>query len=105
MLESLIEKLNNLKIYQESYEWVDDLPEDMDKYFENKSPIMDGLDVEKHRWYETAIEVWEIDGEYLGVRAITTLYSEMSTIQDMFHNLEFFEMEQIEKISYKRVDK
>lgn len=100
-MKELIQKLNDLKIIQRSYDFVEDLPADIaEKYFPANS-IECELDIDKHRWYETSISVWETDLGLIGVRAITNLYSEMSMYYDMHHRLEFFEMEPIETITYK----
>lgn len=100
--DELVKKLNSLEIIQRNIKWEKDLPEDIyNKYFESIGPIMDGLNVVKHRWYETSISVYEIFDRYLGVRTITDLFSEQSSVEDMYHTIEFFEMEQVLSINYK----
>lgn len=95
--DQLLEKLNSLKIIQKSFDWLEDLPDDLyEQYFENIYICADELDIERHRWYETCIQVFEIPvGEinrYLGVRYLNNSYSESQMIEDCSHELEFFEM-------------
>jgi tRNA uridine 5-carbamoylmethylation protein Kti12 len=60
------------------------------------------LDIDKHRWYETGVSVWKLNEGFLGVRSVTNIYSESSSVEDMFWNLIFFEMEEIQTITYKK---
>lgn len=98
-MKELIEKLNNLNIIQKNYDFEEDLPEEMSQYF--TKPLVQELDVDKHRWYETGISVWETKEGLLGVRSVTNLYSEQSDYGDISWKLRFFEMEPIETITYK----
>ena len=104
--EELVEYLNGLKIHQTS-DWYECIPEDIwNEYFEDKFKVVDSeLDIDKHRWYELSTEVLAINGGYIGVRSVTQCYSEQSSIDDMYHRLEFFEMEQIQTVTYKKINK
>ena len=103
-MKELIEKLNNLKITQTSIDWIEDIPEDIYKeYFENNDIVEYDLDIDKHRWYELSTDVYEINGKYLGIRHIAQLYSEMSSCEDIFYTLEFFEMKQIITVTYEKI--
>ena len=98
-MKQVLEKLNGLKILQKSIDFLEDLPEDIyKKYFLND--LDNNLEVDKHRWYETSISIFDIGIGYLGVRSVTDVNSENSEVEDMHYTLEFFEMEQITKISY-----
>ena len=101
--KELVEYLNSLKILQTSC-WDENIPEDTyDDYFTDKFESIEfGLDVEKHRWYEITTEVLKMNNGFIGVRSVTDTFSESSTIEDMYHKLEFFEMEQILVTSYKK---
>lgn len=100
-MKEIIEKLNNLKITQESIEFLEDLPEDIyEKYFESTTIVENVLDVEKHRWYETSISVYKLPEGFLGVRSITDVVGENNSVEDMFHRLKFFEMEPIQTTTY-----
>lgn len=103
-MKELIDKLNNLKIIQKSIDWIEDIPEDIYKeYFEYGDSITEELDVDKHRHYELSTDVYMIKGKYLGIRRISNLYSEMSSCEDIYHTLEFFEMKQTHTITYEKI--
>jgi predicted restriction endonuclease len=100
-MKEIIEELNNLKIIQKSIDFEEDLPEEIyEKYF-NQKPLKTELDIDKHRWYETGESVWKTEKGLLGVRSVTNIYSENSSVEDMFWELMFFEMEEVQTISYK----
>ena len=99
-LQELIKKLNSLDIVQKDYEFESDLPEEYESLFSNC--VDSELDIDRHRWYETAISVFDTDLGFLGVRHITLLYSETMDYSDAYHTLEFFEMEPKEVITYKK---
>lgn len=98
-IKEIIEELNSLKIIQKSMDFTEDLDQDiLDKYFTNC--VKELLDVDKHRWYETSIQVYELPDGYLGVQCITDVVGESNSVEDMFWTLKFFEMDQIQVISY-----
>jgi len=103
-IKEVVDYLNELKIEQTSIEFDENnFPENIyEKYFENGSCLAEELDINKHRWYETGLSVWEIKEGLLGVRIVTKLYSENSDIEDIYHTLKFFEMEEITVTSYKQ---
>jgi len=102
--KELVEHLNGLKIIQNS-SWDECIPEEIWKeYFEGKHKTVDsGLDVDKHRWYETSIEVIEINGGFIGIHSVTDCFSEQSSIEDMFWTLSFFEMKEVKVTSYEKI--
>ena len=98
-IKEVIEELNSLKIIQKSMDFTEDLDQDiLDKYFTNC--VKELLDVDKHRWYETSIQVYELPDGYLGVQCITDVVGESNSVEDMFWTLRFFEMDQIQVVSY-----
>jgi hypothetical protein len=101
-IKELVKQLNDLKIIQQSFDFVEDLPEEFQKYFPANS-IACELDIDKHRWYETSMSIWEVEeyNDLIGVRAITNLYSEMSEYSDICWELMFFEVEEVQTITYK----
>ena len=100
-MKELIEHLNGLKIIQKSIDFEEDLPNDIyEKYFSGR-PLETEMDIDKHRWYETGISVWETEKGLLGVRSVTNIYSENSSVEDMFWELMFFEIESFVTTSYK----
>ena len=106
-IKELVDYLNELKITQTSIGFIEfdenNFPENIyEKYFENSICVAQELDINKHRWYETGISVWKTADGLLGVRSVTKLYSESSDIEDIYHTLRFFEMEEITVTSYKQ---
>ena len=98
-MENLLKQLNELNIIQKSYELKEDLPQVIyKKHFKNL--LASGLEVDKHRWYETSIYVFKTELGIIGVRAVTDLFSEMGEIEDVYHKLEFFEMQEITTVTY-----
>lgn len=95
--------LKELKALEDVYSWEDDIPEKLyDKYFGKETELVaEALDVEKHRWYEVATDVYRFDDRYLGIREVADVFSEMMEVRDCFYDTEFFEMEAIESITYK----
>ena len=101
-MKEIIEKLNNLKIIQKSMDFCEDLPEDVyETYFQKCVNV--GLNVDKSRWYEASIDVYKIPEGFLGVKSVTDTFSESTEVKDIFHTLEFFEMEEIQIVTYKKL--
>ena len=100
--ETLLEELNKLKITQEQTDWTENIPEDIwESEFDGRyTPIASGLNVDTRRWYETSISVFKTRGRFVGVRHITNMFDEMSSYDDIQHTLRFFEMEEIETVTY-----
>lgn len=99
----LLKTLNDAQIVQNHIDCTEDIPEDIcNKYFENKYYVVtDGLYVDKHRHYETTICVLKIFDKLLGIQHISNMYSEMSSVSDIYFTLKFFEMEEIQSVTYK----
>lgn len=101
-MKELVEKLNGLKLLQKSMDWDENIPVGVyNEYFQDYEEIDSDLDVDKHRWYETSITVIRLPQGFLGIRSITDLFSERSTVEDCYHTLEFFEMEEVQTITYR----
>ena len=99
--KELVEHLNSLNITQTS-EWSEDIPEEIwnEQFKDNHHVIAKGLNVDKHRWYELSTEVIKRNNGFMGVRSVTDCFSESSSIEDMCHDLEFFEMEEVSSVTY-----
>lgn len=98
----LVDKLNGLKISQIS-DWEESIPEDIwNEYFEGKFKVLqDDLNVCTHRWYETSITVIEIENMgIIGINSVTNVFSEQMTFSDCGETLKFFEMKEVQTISY-----
>ena len=99
-MKEIIDKLNALIIQQKSLDFIEDLPEGLyEQYFRNHQA--EGLNVDKHRWYETTLSVYKLEEGLLGVTSVTDLFSEQSSVDDIYHTLEFHEVEEIPSITYK----
>lgn len=87
----LVEKLNKEEILQ-----TDCLEEMGFPFFDDECSwdwVASDLDVEKHRWYETAISVFISDtDDCIGIRHVTHLYNENSSFDDVCHILKFYVM-------------
>lgn len=100
--DELLKKLQDLNLDQRD-ELFEDLPRDIrEGMFQDKKPVEKGLDIDKHRWYETSIGVYEFDGRYLGVRSVTNIWGN-SDVEDIGHQYYFFEMKQVMEPTYKRI--
>lgn len=99
--KEIVEYLNSLKILQIS-DWSESLPDNIyEEIFEGRYEIMDSnLFVNKHRWYETSIEVIKNNNGFIGIQSVTDCFSEQSSISDMFFTLKFYEMEEILQPTY-----
>ena len=92
--EEVLEHINTIKY---SSLW------DADEYLEYDLEVMacdEGLDVDKHRWYESSTNVYPIGNRFLGVRGVSHCYSEMSDASDYMCTTEAFEMEEIKTVMY-----
>jgi len=89
----LVDYLNNLQILQTS-SWDECIPEDIwNIYFIDSDTVATDLNISRHRWYELSTKVISIRDGYIGILSVTKCYSESSSVRDMWHHLEFFEME------------
>ena len=101
-MKEIINELNNLKIIQKSTDWLEDLPENVyQKYFYDKPCVEQECNIEEHRHYELAIDVYRLSKGYIGIIYVSKLYSEQSSVDDIFHTLKFVEMEPLEVVTYK----
>lgn len=99
---SLLSKLQALNLRQETYELLEEknLPIDLFHELIDSKIVASELDVDKHRWYETSFSVYEIYGRFLGVRSVSNLYSESSSVEDICWTHYFAEMEAVQTVSY-----
>ena len=102
-MENWIKELNDEKFFQDEICLEECSNFDYDELFADSTILAEGLEPEKHRWYETAIRVISVGGKVLGIRHITTLYSESMTTEDCYHILEFFEMKEVKTITYVKI--
>ena len=96
----LIEKINSLKIVQTDYPDEFEFPEEIKPFMDDCDIVRESVNTDKRRWYETDITVYEYEGEYFGIRFLTQLYSEQSSIEDIYHILSAIPMKAIQTVSY-----
>jgi len=101
----LLAKVKELEITQAQGDWEENIPNDIwEEYFkDNYKEVKHNLAVDTHRWYETSIVVIEIFGKFLGIRYITNMFSEEQSYEDCFVKLEFYEMKEVQTVTYEKV--
>jgi len=100
--KEFIKKLNESKIRQT--DWLEDIEfedSEMQKFFDASKVLKERLNRDEHRWYELSITVFQgPDGGIFGINSITQLYSEGSSLSDIYYHLQAYEMEEITTVSY-----
>lgn len=102
-VQEFIDRLNSEKRVQKEIDFTENLTEQELGWFSGQGfeEIGSEIDVEQHRHYETSITVYKSkSGFLLGVRKISNVYSEMSDVEDCYHYIELYEMQEVEVISY-----
>lgn len=102
LFDELLSKLNETRIIQTG-EWIESIPDEIYEHYikTNYETIALNLDIDKHRWYETSMDVIGIFGRYLGIRHVSQLYSEQSSIEDICWKLVFKEVIPIKTVTFK----
>lgn len=103
--DELIDKLTKLDLPQIS-DWEESIPEEIwFAEFDKKHTVLaEGLEVNKHRWYETSTTAIQFeDGSIMGINSVTNIYSENMMFEDCGADLSFFPMSEVKVISYVRV--
>ena len=67
--------------------------------------VKEGLNVDKHRWYENSTNVYAVGEWFLGVCGPSDLFSESSSFEDLFVDTVAFEMEEVQSVTYKLKEK
>jgi hypothetical protein len=99
-MKELIEKINQANVIQIDGWEEQQFSDEIDKIL-NQCEIVDtDLDVDKHRWYETSIVVYKLNGEFFGIRYVTDTFSESSSIEDMCWTIKAFPMKEVQTITY-----
>lgn len=100
-LQELINKIKDAKVIQTEYPDEQSFGKEIDDRLNKLTNVESGLDVDKHRWYETSITVLKHEEGFLGIRFITDQFSEQSSMEDHYWTLEAFEMEEVKTVTYK----
>lgn len=103
---TIVEELNELKITQKEYSILEQ--EDVYEVFEKYGGVSDfevvceNLDIDTHRWYELSTTVFrsKASGYTFGVVQVSSVFSDMTELTDIFHILKSFEMREVAVVSY-----
>lgn len=105
--DELLKQLNAQPIAQKEYpsNFWNDLPEDLyNEHFSNltfRDAVAEDQELDKHKWYSRGTTVFQIYNRYLGVRGICETRGD-GDISDYGKKYEFYEMEQVPAIIYKK---
>lgn len=62
--------------------------------------IESGNDLDEHRWYSTAEDIYKLEDGYVGVWGLFQMFSEMSCPDDFKIKCEAYEVEPVPSIKY-----
>ena len=72
-----------------------------DEKFDELKKVAEGLEIDKHRWYEVSTTVYKVEDGYVGVRGVYQIYSEYMSDKDCDYLCEASEYEEVQTISYR----
>lgn len=99
-LTELINKIREAKVLQTDYPDEQEFGDEIDNELKKLPIVESGLDVDKHRWYETSITVYKHEEGFLGIRFVTDQFSEQSSMEDHYWTLPAFEMQEVKNVTY-----
>lgn len=76
-----------------------DYVEDIEGDFEQ---VACRLDLDEHRWYSIATDVYKLEDGFVGVRGLYQMFNEMNIPTDFDIVCYAFEMEEVPTVTYKR---
>lgn len=91
--KELIDLINNDCLYN-IYDVEDIIPKDV-------QCVAKDLEIDKHRWYSTCVNVYACEDGYVGIRGVNDLYSDMMVYSDCDCRCEASEYEALATITYK----
>jgi hypothetical protein len=95
-VQELIDLINNTErdvpLYS-LYDAEDVIPREVDK-------VASGLNLDEHRWYSTAIDVYQCEDGFVGIRGAYQSFSEMQDWSDICFTCYAFEMEAVSSVKY-----
>lgn len=94
-VEEFIEMVNEGEFW--SLWEVDD--SDLGEGFER---IESGNDLDEHRWYSTAEDIYKLEDGYVGVYGLYQMFSEMNCASDFRIRCHAYEVEPVPSIKYVR---
>lgn len=92
-LKEAIERINN----SEELYYIDDA----ESIIDYEKQLASNIDINRHRWYETATSYFQLEDGILGIEGLSNLYSEYMLASDCDVNCYAFEGEEIKTVSYK----
>ena len=75
------------------YDAEDVIPREVNK-------VASGLDLDEHRWYSTAVDVYQCEDGYVGIFGAYQSFSEMQDWSDISVTCDAFEMKQVPSVKY-----
>lgn len=64
--------------------------------------VAQGLELDEHRWYSTAVNVYECEDGYVGIFGAYQSFSEMQTWSDICVSCDAMEYKQVQTVTYIR---
>ena len=92
-VQEAIELINNSYLYCIS---------DAVELLEGETELAEGLDVDRHRWFEISTSYFRLDDGILGICGVSEIYSEMMCVSDCDVLTQAFEGMEATVVSYKR---
>lgn len=75
---------------------------DAEEYLEGDYKLVArDLEIARHRWHETSVNVYKLDDGYIGIWGLSKIYSELGTADDFKIQCEVDEYEEVQIISYQ----
>ena len=90
--EQLIEFVNNSH-FKSLFEAEDNIPSGINK-------VASGLDLDEHRWFSTAIDVYRCEDGFVGIQGAYQSFSEMQSWSDIDWDCTAFPMKEIQTVTY-----
>lgn len=92
-VEEFIEAINEGEFWALCYIDDTDLWEDFEI-------IQTGNDLDEHRWYSTAENIYKLEDGYVGVRGLFQVFSELSCFEDFKTKCYAYEVEPVPSVKY-----
>lgn len=64
--------------------------------------VAENLEPDRHRWFELSTTVYKLENGFVGVRGVSTIYSEDMEPEDCCVKCTACEFKEIKTVSYKR---
>ena len=64
--------------------------------------VEEHINLDEHRWYSTAVDVYKLEDGFVGVWGLFQIFSEMSCADDFNIVCHAFEMEEVPSVRYIR---